>query len=73
MSIAQKLEINYKNQIKNIKKEKNRESKMRQISAIILDLGENSINVVAKYCNCCWRYAKKCYLIVKDNLQINSK
>lgn len=37
MSIAQKLENGYKNQIENIKNEINRISKMRQIGALVLD------------------------------------
>lgn len=50
-----------KNQIKMIKNEKNKQSKMKQIGALVLDLGKRSINAVSKVCNCSWRYVKKCY------------
>ena len=61
MSISQKIEMEHRNQIENIKKEKNRESKMKQIGTLIMDLGVKSINAVANACECCWRYAKKSY------------
>ena len=61
MSISQKLELNYKNQIENIKKEKNKPAKMRSMGNLIMDIGKNSINAVAKACGCSWRYAKKCF------------
>lgn len=70
MSIAQKLEKNYKNQIENIKKEKNRESKIKQIGALVLDVGKRSIKAIAQAIQCSRRFVKYCYLIVKDNLQI---
>lgn len=50
-----------KNQIEMIKNEKNKQSKMKQIGALVLDLGKRSINAVSKVCNCSWRYVKKCY------------
>lgn len=37
-----------------------------------MDVGERSINAIAKACDCCWRFVKKCYLIVRDNLEIIS-
>ena len=64
MSISQKIEKMFKNQIANIKNEKNIESKMKQIGSLILDLGNRSINAVAKACECCWRFANKCYKLV---------
>lgn len=72
MSILQKIENGYKNQIKIIKNEKDYKKKMELIGALVLDLGERCINAVAKTCNCSWRYVKKCYLIVKNNLSIES-
>ena len=50
-----------KNQIEMIKNEKNKKSKMKQVGALVLDLGKRSINAVSKVCNCSWRYVKKCY------------
>lgn len=72
MSISQKIEKEHKNQIENIKNEKNKESKMRQIGVLVLDLDGRCINAVAKSCNCCWRYVKKCYLVLKGDLQIST-
>ena len=44
MSISQKLEKCYKNQIENIKNEKNREAKVRQIGSLVLDVGLSNIS-----------------------------
>ena len=73
MSITQKLEKSYKNQIENIKNEKNRNSKVKQIGALVMDVGKRSINAVSKLCGCSWRFVKYCYTIVHDNLKITSK
>ena len=43
-----KIEKSYKNQIENIKNEKNHESKIRQIGALVLDVGGNCILEIAK-------------------------
>ena len=72
MSISQKIEKSYKNQIENIKNEKNLESKIRQIGALVLDVGGNCILAIAKAINCCRKFVKKCYLIVRDNLEVKS-
>lgn len=58
MSIAQKLEIDYKNQIENIKKEKNRESKIKQIGSLVLDIGNRSIKAISE--DCSRKYVKYC-------------
>ena len=52
MNISQKIEKSYKNQIENIKNEKNLESKIRQIGALVLDVGGNCILAIAKALNC---------------------
>lgn len=72
MSIAQKLEKNHKNQIENIKKETNRESKIKQIGALVLDVGKQSIASIAKAIGCSRKFVKYCYLVVKDNLPIEN-
>ena len=72
MSISQKLENSYKNQIENIKKEQNHASKMRQIGALVLDVGGNCISSVANKIKSSRKFVKKCYIIVKDNLEIKS-
>lgn len=53
----------HKNQIEMIKHEKNKQIKMKLIGVLILDLGNRSINAVAKACNCCWRFAKKVIIL----------
>lgn len=70
MSISQKLEMNYKNQIENIKSERNRESKIRQIGALVLDVGERSIKAVAEAIHCSRKYVKYSSQIVENNLEI---
>ena len=72
MSISKKLEKCYKNQIENIKNEKNRESKIKQIGALVLDVGGRCISAIATATGCCRAFAKKCYIIVKNNLEIKS-
>ena len=71
MSISQKLEKCYKNQIENIKSEKNRESKVRQIGSLVLDVGGRCISAIAKVTGSCREFVKICFIIVKDNLEIN--
>lgn len=72
MSISQKLEKLYKNQIKNIKNEKNREFKIKLIGALVLDVGGNCISAISKATGCCRAFVKKCFNIVKNNLEIKS-
>ena len=72
MIIQERIEKGYKNQIENIKNEKNREAKIKQIGALVCDLGSRSINAVAKAIESCWRYVKKCYLLVKEKLPIKN-
>ena len=72
MSIAQKLENRYKNQIEIIKNEKNRKSKIKQIGALVLDVGGKCINAIAHACGCSWRFVKKSLIIVKENITIIS-
>lgn len=72
MSIAEKLEKFYKNQIKNIKNEKNRDFKIKQIGALVLDVGGRCISAIATAIGCSRAFVKESYLIVKDNLEIKS-
>lgn len=72
MSISQKLEKCYKNQIENIKNEKNRESKIKQIGALVLDVDGNCISAISKATGCCRAFVKNCFIIVKYNLKISS-
>ena len=72
MSIAEKLEKFYKNQIKNIKNEKNRKSKIKQIGSLVLDVGGRCISTISNATGCCRTFVKKCYITVRDNLEIKS-
>ena len=72
MSIAEKLENFYKNQVENIKNEKNRKSKIKQIGALVLDVGGRCISAISNATSCCRAFVKECYLIVRDNLEIKS-
>ena len=72
MSIAQKLDNEHKNQIENIKKEKNFKAKIRMVGALVLDVGGHCIKAIAERIGSSRSYVKKCYLIVKDNLEITS-
>ena len=71
MSITQKLEKCYKNQIENIKSEKNREAKVKQIGSLVLDVGGRCISAIAKMTGHCRKFVKMCFIIVKDNLEVN--
>lgn len=72
MSISKKLENFYKNQVENIKNEKNRKSKIKQIGALVLDVGGRCISAISTITGCCRAFVKKCSLIVKGNLEIKS-
>ena len=72
MSISQKLEKSYKNQIENIKNEKNYISRIRQVGALVLDVGGRCISAIAKAIGSCRKYVKKCANIVKNKLLIKS-
>ena len=71
MSIPQKLEKCYKNQIENIKSEKNREAKVKQIGSLVLDVGGRCISTIAKVTGCCRKFVKMCFIVVRDNLEVN--
>ena len=72
MSIAEKLDKFYKNQTENIKNEKNRNSKIKQIGALVLDVGGRCISAISNVTGCCRAFVKECYIIVRDNLDIKS-
>ena len=72
MSISQKLEKCYKNQIENIKNEKNYEFKIKQIGALVLDVGGRCISTISTAIGCCRAFVKKCYIKVRDKLEIKS-
>ena len=72
MIISKKLEKFHKNQIENIKNEKNRESKIKQIGALVLDVGGRCISAISIATGCSRAYVKECYIIVRDNLEIKS-
>ena len=71
MSISQKLEKCYKNQIENIKNEKNYEFKIKQIGALVLDVGGRCISTISTAIGCCRAFVKKCYIKVRDGARID--
>ena len=72
MSISQKLEKCYKNQIENIKNEKNYEFKIKQIGALVLVVGRHCISAIASKINGRRKSIRKCHLIVKNNFEIKT-
>ena len=44
---------------------------MRQIGALVLDIGGHCISAIASKINCNRKFIKKCYMIVRDSLEIN--
>ncbi len=62
MIIAEKLNNRYKNQIENIKKEKNRNTKLKLVGALVADVGGRCIQAISKVTGCCRAYIKKAYL-----------
>ena len=41
---------------------------MRQIGALVLDIGGHCISAIASKINCNRKFIKKCYMIVRDSL-----
>lgn len=73
MTVTEKLNSNYSNQIKLIKNEKNRELKKRLVGSLALDVGGNCILAIAKATGCSWRFVKKSYLFAKNDFQLSPK
>ena len=72
MSIPQKNINCHKNQIENIINEKNYASKIKQIGALISDLGSRSISLVSRLIHCSRAFAKKCLVIFQNKSEIKS-
>lgn len=70
MIVTQKLRIYYKNQIDNIKNEKNPIEKIKKVGALAMDVGERCISAIAKEIGSCREYVKKCLDIIKNNLPV---
>lgn len=73
MSIAEKIEKGYKNQIEMIKSETDYKRKQKLVGALVGDLGPNSMNAVARTIGSCWRYVKKCNQLFIDNIEVEKK
>ena len=65
MSILEKIEKSYKNQIEIIKREKNRITKMKLIGSLALDIGGRCISAIAKTINCSRKFVRKSIAFVK--------
>ena len=72
MSISQKLENSYKNQIEIIKNEKNYGSKIKLIGSLVLDVGGRCISAISNATGCCRIFVKKCAKIMRNKLTIIS-
>lgn len=68
MSISQKLEKNYKNQINLIKEEKNWINKIKLVGALCLDVGGRCVQSIANVINCSREYVTKCYNIATNKI-----
>ena len=44
---------------------------MGQIGSLVLDVGGRCISAIAKVTGSCREFVKMCFIIVKDNLEIN--
>lgn len=66
MSISEKLENGYKNQIEMIKNEKNRIIRMKLIGSLTLDIGGRCISAIAKAVKCSRKFVRKSVAFVRD-------
>lgn len=69
MIISEKLENEYKNQIKNIKNEKDKNTKRKLVGALVADIGGRCITAISKATGCCRAYIKKAYLFFIGDCQ----
>ena len=44
---------------------------MGQIGSLVLDVSERCISAIAKVTGSCRKYVKMCFIVVKDNLEVN--
>ncbi len=72
MSITEKLEKYYKNQVESIKNMKKGIDRDRAIGALVADLGKRCLKAVANAAGCCFRKAKKCHeLFISGTVQLS--
>lgn len=67
MSILEKIEKSYKNQLKIIKSEKNRITKMKLVGSLVLDIDGRCISKIAKEINCSRKFVRKSRDFVKND------
>jgi len=73
MIISNKIEKLYSFLINSIKNEENKKLKKKLIGSLVMQLGKRSINAVSKILGNSWSFIKKCYLLVKNNSNIERK
>lgn len=66
MSILEKIEKFYTNQIEIIKNEKNRITRMKLIGSLALDIGGRCISAISKIISCSRKFIRKSITFVKD-------
>lgn len=72
MSITEKLEKYYKNQVESIKNMKKGIDRDKAIGALVADLGKRCLKAVANAAGCCFRKAKKCHeLFISGTVQLS--
>ena len=69
MIIAEKIEKGYKNQIKTIKNEKNRITKMKMIGSLAMDIGDGCISAVSRELSCSRQFVKECFDFVENGCE----
>lgn len=73
MSIAEKLNIGYKNQIETIKMEKNKITKMKLVGSLVLDIGGRCILAISKALKCSREFIVKSHNFVKQGCRLQEK
>ena len=73
MILSQKIEIYYKNIIKNIKKCKNKLEKAKMIKSLVCDLGGKGITIIARILSMAFNTIKKYYLTDFDNKEFKEE
>ena len=70
MSISQKIEMNHKNRVENIKNMNKGLEKDLAVGALVADLGKRSISAVSNSLNLCREKVKSCYDKFKSGIQL---
>ena len=69
MIIAEKIEKEHKNEIKIIKNEKNRITRMKMIGSLVMDINGNCISAVSRKLSCSRGFVKNCFEFVANGCE----